>query len=255
MACQMEDVLNCLKILYPQFQVHFLFDHSCGHDRQREDGLNANRMNKEFGGAQQRMHSTKMKTQHYLGPHQGILRVGDVQHMSYGIADLGPFYLSPEERAARKFDHPTGEIRTKQKTKAELLAELDASGIGNTRGKTKVELQVLATAHGIALSYAQPVVQEGWAYKAKGLLQVLWERGFIDTINQDPSTYYTVEGQKDAMGNTIPGTSLRELMLQQPDFVEEETLLQFHGRLLGTTIDWTPKCHPEFAGEGIEYAW
>jgi hypothetical protein len=209
----MEDVLDCLKVLYPQFQVHFLFDHSCGHDCQREDGLNANRMNKDFGGAQQRMHSTKMKTPDYLAPHQGILRVGDVQHMSYGINDPGPFYLSPEERAGRKFDHVTGETKPKQKTKAELLAELDSSGIGNTRGKTKVELQGLATEHGIPLSYAQPVVQEGWAYKSKGLLQILWERGFIDSINNDATSFYTVEGRKDAMGNKIPGTSLRELMM------------------------------------------
>ena len=39
------------------------------------------------------------------------------------------------------------------------------------------------------------------------------------------------------------------------DFVEEETLLQYHGRQLGVLIDRTPKCHPEMAGEGIEYNW
>ena len=41
----------------------------------------------------------------------------------------------------------------------------------------------------------------------------------------------------------------------QQDFIEEETLLQYHGRLLGVSIDRTPKCHPEMAGEGIEYSW
>ena len=44
-------------------------------------------------------------------------------------------------------------------------------------------------------------------------------------------------------------------MLSQPDFISEETLLQFHGKKLGVTVDCTPKCHPELAGEGIEYAW
>ena len=39
------------------------------------------------------------------------------------------------------------------------------------------------------------------------------------------------------------------------DFVEEETLLQYHGRLLGVVVDRTPKCHPEITGEGIEYSW
>ena len=37
--------------------------------------------------------------------------------------------------------------------------------------------------------------------------------------------------------------------------MEEETLLQYHGRLPGAKVDRTPKCHPELAGEGIEYAW
>ena len=39
------------------------------------------------------------------------------------------------------------------------------------------------------------------------------------------------------------------------DFIEEETLLQYHGRLLGVKVVRTPKCHPEIAGEGIEYDW
>ena len=45
------------------------------------------------------------------------------------------------------------------------------------------------------------------------------------------------------------------LIERQIDFIEEETLLQYHGRQLGVTIDRTPKCHPEMAGEGIEYNW
>ena len=40
-----------------------------------------------------------------------------------------------------------------------------------------------------------------------------------------------------------------------PDFVEEETLLQYHARKIGVYVDCTPKCHPELAGEGIEYCW
>ena len=42
-------------------------------------------------------------------------------------------------------------------------------------------------------------------------------------------------------------------MKLQNDFATERTLLQFHGHKLGVMIDRTPKCHPEIAGEGIEY--
>ena len=52
MVLQLEDCIDCLKVLYPQFDLLFLFDHSCGHNRQEEDGLNVENMNKEFDGAQ-----------------------------------------------------------------------------------------------------------------------------------------------------------------------------------------------------------
>jgi hypothetical protein len=39
------------------------------------------------------------------------------------------------------------------------------------------------------------------------------------------------------------------------DFAHEKTQLQHVGESLGITVDRTPKCHPEIAGEGIEYSW
>ena len=44
-------------------------------------------------------------------------------------------------------------------------------------------------------------------------------------------------------------------MKLQSDFVNEITLLQHHGIKMGVTINRSPKCHPEIAGEGIEYDW
>jgi hypothetical protein len=57
------------------------------------------------------------------------------------------------------------------------------------------------------------------------------------------------------LGNVIRETSLKHLMSLLTDFIEEETLLQYHGRLLGVKIECTPKCHPKIAGEGIKYDW
>ena len=67
--------------------------------------------------------------------------------------------------------------------------------------------------------------------------------------------HYSNDGKKDAFGNLIPDTSLRVMMSSLMDFIEEETLLQFHGKTLGVMVDRTPKCGPEVAGEGIEYSW
>jgi hypothetical protein len=67
--------------------------------------------------------------------------------------------------------------------------------------------------------------------------------------------YYTNDGKKDAFVNLIPQMSVRMMMRALIDFIEEETLLQYHGKTLGVIVDRTPKCHPKVAGEGIEYSW
>jgi hypothetical protein len=64
------------------------------------------------------------------------------------------------------------------------------------------------------------------------MLQILWKRGFIDPAIEltKVSEYYTNDGKKDAFRNLIPNTSLRMMMNALTDFIEEETLLQFHGK-------------------------
>jgi hypothetical protein len=57
------------------------------------------------------------------------------------------------------------------------------------------------------------------------------------------------------MGMVLEETSINMLMKKQSDFLHELTLLQYHGQKLGVQVDGTPKCHPEMAGEGIEYLW
>ncbi len=39
MVLQFEDVVDCLKVMHPNFHFVFLFDHSLGHAKQRPDGL------------------------------------------------------------------------------------------------------------------------------------------------------------------------------------------------------------------------
>jgi len=62
-------------------------------DRQKEDGLNVENMNKEFG-----LHNTTIKKQQgYLGPYSPILKPGDVQSMVFKSSDVGPFWMTPAE--------------------------------------------------------------------------------------------------------------------------------------------------------------
>ena len=79
MVLQLEDVIDTLTVSYGNtYDFVFYLDHSSGHDRLRPDGLNANEMNKLFGGNQSKKRTTTIENPTYLGPHQPILNVGDV---------------------------------------------------------------------------------------------------------------------------------------------------------------------------------
>jgi hypothetical protein len=55
--------------MYPQSDFIFLLDHSSGHSKKRIGGLDASSMNKEFGGAQPIMGTSKMEAEDgFLGP-------------------------------------------------------------------------------------------------------------------------------------------------------------------------------------------
>ncbi|KAI2506317.1 hypothetical protein MHU86_8148 [Fragilaria crotonensis] len=242
MAIQLEDVTDCLKVIRPQVEFVFMFDHSQGHARKKDGALDAQSMSRSFGGTQPKMHSSKI-TGNCLGPFESILRIGDEQSMVFQTEDQGPWWLaSTEVRERRKFDIHDNSGRTKvvSRTRAELVsALLEESGIAIESNRPLNELKELATIHGVSLTREKVFVTEGWHGKAKGLLQVLWERGWIDTskckeqkdkegnkvIN---TSYYTLIGRKDpATGQIIESSSLRALMGNCFDFKTEETALQF----------------------------
>mmetsp|Transcript_33709 Transcript_33709/g.81732 ORF Transcript_33709/g.81732 Transcript_33709/m.81732 type:complete len:154 (+) Transcript_33709:463-924(+) len=135
--------------------------------------------------------------------------------------------------------------------------------IGKDANGTKKDLQKRCEDNEIAISEMRRKVKEGWMGKPKGMLQVLWERGFIDPTVEVSEIYKAnkEKGEKDENGNLIAGTALREMIAKLPDFLNEKTLLQFHAEARSrdhpdgcqVMFDRSPKCHPELAGEGIEY--
>ena len=99
MVLQVEDCVDCLTVLYPEHDFLFMLDHSCGHDRQREDGLNAENMNKSYGGNKPKLRDTLISQEHgYLGPYPRQLQPGDTQKMVFLPSDEGPFWMSQAER-------------------------------------------------------------------------------------------------------------------------------------------------------------
>jgi hypothetical protein len=59
MSLQFEGVVvDCLLVLYAEFEFIFIFDHSQGHAREQNGALNALHMSKHFGGSQPVMRKT-----------------------------------------------------------------------------------------------------------------------------------------------------------------------------------------------------
>ena len=89
---------------------------------------------------------------------------------------------------------------------------------------------------GIFLQFEYDEIKDReWVGEAKGLLQLFWEREWINE-KEKVSKYYTVNGTKDWCGNIITGTSLTALMESCYDFVNEKTLLQENLSKIGIKV-------------------
>ena len=230
-----------------------LFDNSCGHDKKRPDGLDITGLRKGPTDAARKMRDSKIeKEEGYLGPFNppNKLKVGDVQHMVFSESDEGPAFWSKADRE-NKHDVFEGYEMVPKKT-ADLREELESKGV-NSQGTVEVIKQRCREAE-IQLEKRQPkVVKKGYVGKAKGVFQILYERGWIDPANIDK---YSMNGPLNKETQLREDQySLNYLIRKCEDFVHEKTLLQHHGEALGCIIDRSPKCTPEIAGDGIEFDW
>jgi hypothetical protein len=219
-----------------------------------EDALKVEGMNKGFGGEQNKMKASIIKSvEGYLGPydHSHKLKVGDEQHMIFRPCNSGPYWMTPEEKEQTRKDQYGANAIQKEYTKPQLIEMLQQKGI-SAKGN-KQQIKNIAQQAGISLSYEQQEIVQGWEGKPKGMEQVLWERGWIDPTLARKE--YTVHGSKDSMGVIRKNMSLLHLMSNLSDFETQETMLQLKASEMGVFMDRTPKCHCELAGEGVEYAW
>jgi hypothetical protein len=100
--------------------------------------------------------------------------------------------------------------------------------------------------------HTSETILEGWMGKAKGILQIAWERGLIDPTRVSE---YVVDAPCDAFGVEDKTLSLRGILASCEDFLNEKSQLQYVFESLGGSCLMSPKYHPEIAGEGIENLW
>jgi hypothetical protein len=160
MCLQFEDCIDTIQALYPEYDSVWIFDHSCGHDHGREDGLSVGNMKVNWGGKQSKVRDTKIEDEAgYLGPHSPKLKVGDVQKMVFQEEDEGPYYLTPINQQLLRYDEVKGKKITKR-LKKDLCADLERLGF-NTRGKTIKEIQEVATAANLPIVVEENDITEG----------------------------------------------------------------------------------------------
>ena len=186
------------------------------------------------------------------------LQPGMQQSMIFSPTDKGPCYMTDEQQVFHRNDINTGKSRTKDLTVSQLISNLKAIGIPDPKG-LKPTLQALCTRNNLPLTCTDEVIIEGWVHKPKGAIQILYERGWL---NPDLLHLYTGDGRKKDDARVSEHTdptrcmfSIDQIMKLQKDFTNEVTLLQLHAEKLRVSLDRSPKCHPELAGEGIEYLW
>lgn len=103
------------------------------------------------------------------------------------------------------------------------------------KNKTKLDIETLATGLGILPRYEERETKDrGWVNEPKGMLQVLWERGWIDD-SLAVTKHYTMTGRKYRYECNMPETSLQDLMKQCSDVINKRTLLQEYMFQLGIT--------------------
>ncbi len=165
MKLQLEDVVDCLRVAFPDFDFLFLFDQSSGHTKKRDDGLSTQNMNVEFGGKVSEMRHSHL-FEGCIGLHAvalreegqyGIRSEGDMQMLvfpeSNGCCDQdGPYWLTSEERLERRDDKFLEPFLDKAKTTSELRKELADAGVSIGRGNAMGNLQRLAQENGIELT-------------------------------------------------------------------------------------------------------
>jgi hypothetical protein len=132
---------------------------------------------------------------------------------------------------------------------------------------SKTKIVALCGPRNISITAEEQEIKEGWLLKPKGMLQILWERGWIDSskVVIARSMYYSKD-EKKALGEdgklkeASRQYTLSYLLEQCTDFNDEKSDLEhlateLSGRDTKISILFTPKYHCELAGEGIEYCW
>ena len=210
---QLEDLGDVLPVLMKEkfpnlkFEYYLAIDHSQGHTKKREDGLDPNmRVGWQYERKDCDIRPRDTIIPDRVGPHRCKdfhLEPGMRQRLWFDPDDpslVGPFDLTPNQRENQKLDQVCDESRPKKKTRAMLKQEItnylnNSTHIRNrtdmirrVQSKRLAALQADAKKYGIPTVYTRQKKKYGWLGKDKGSRQVLAERGWVDPKNPKEMT-------------------------------------------------------------------
>ena len=241
-AQQVDDLMDCFDVLHPDHQLLFEVDWSGNHSASRKDALIASRMNVGVGGKQPIPHDSFIDPEHaalMLGPAaaeqqvmrpvldadgQPVLVGGKVQEalvtidMKLKPGDTQKFYFTASDLPP--FSKPS---MPKYNT-----AKVDRKG-RPVLNKDKKQ-----------------VYEKGYVDAAKGMEQILWERGLWQT---------GMVARLDDDDDRPLSLSMHHVLSECWDFANETTALMERMGARGHILLMCVKGHPELAGVGIENSW
>lgn len=215
---QTVDIMDCIEEIEPGKQIAIEVDHSAGHAKYLPEGLHVANMNVKHGG-KQKVPRDSVMTEGCLGP---------------GKAEM---FLSGDKWSTKK---PAGALTTRVVDLKLKLGDVQRMSFGPTDPPPFYDWEAPPKDKRVQRR-GKLEQKEGYVGKAKGIKQVLWERGwYVDGMSAT---------SKDVQMNL-------ELVLGGlPDFKNERTALQHTVEKRGHILVMSPKFHPEVAGVGIEYSW
>ena len=140
-------------------------------------------MNWGWGGTKETMDDTLVSC---LGlfEYRGRMVSGQLQSFTFKTTDEGPFYLSLSDRQTRKATINLGTFTEREMTCAEMVRQLkNHCNWRPIKRMVKEQLQNESRKMNLPITTRIEKQQTGWVGAAKGMHQILWERGFI---NPDP---------------------------------------------------------------------
>jgi hypothetical protein len=224
-------------------------------------------INARFGGKQAMRRDTEI-TAGCLGPFRPELSIGDTQYSQFKEGDSAPFYAptAPEsdtDGGTKTVAKKGGRGRKKKAAHSTMQAAAEAEEAAKEaeQHQTRGHVQERQAAAVVVETEEVQVMIQGYIGKQKGLMDILKERGLLDIYDDngdvDKKKYarYSLKSKiDDETGQVSDEFNLRAIAAKCPDYEAEESYVEFLIKEKGGLVLKTPKCHPEIAGQGIEYS-